>query len=143
MTLVNVNKFFQESGVPSSSTNDSITSGSSSFSSPLSFPPLHAPKERAANILATSIINQKIDACDEEMSEEDIQKSMISSDLSTIIYILSMFLGISLAMYQYISNARNNIRPLAIEQIGLLIGIIAICIGIMLQICRYFGLLDL
>lgn len=68
---------------------------------------------------------------------------MMSPYLSTIIYILSMFLGGALAMYQYISNARNNIRPLAIEQIGLLIGIIAICIGIMLQICRYFDLLDL
>lgn len=35
---------------------------------------LNAPKERASNILATSIVKQKIDASDEELSKEDIQK---------------------------------------------------------------------
>jgi len=67
-------------------------------------------------------------------------KSMTSSDISAIMYILSMFLCVSIAIYTYVSNARNNIRPLAIEQIGLLVGMIIMCVGVIVCICSHFGL---
>jgi len=65
---------------------------------------------------------------------------MISSDISTIIYILGMSLSVSIAIYAYISNARKNVRPLAIEQMGLLVGSIIICICVLVSMCIHFGL---